>query len=77
MKTLSLHFKTAADLARAAGVSREAARHWVSGKMQPTPEHVAAIDRATAGGVSAESLRPDLKWRRDKRGRIVSYTVTL
>lgn len=76
MKTLLDHFPNAAELARACGVSREAARHWLSGAQQPSLQHIPAIESATDGAVRAEELRPDVEWQRDPvTQRITGYVV--
>jgi DNA-binding transcriptional regulator YdaS (Cro superfamily) len=75
MNTLADHFPSAAELARSCGVSREAARHWLSGASAPSLQHIPAIEAASNGAIRAEDLRPDVEWKRDRKGRITGYTV--
>ncbi|CAI06121.1 hypothetical protein ebB253 [Aromatoleum aromaticum EbN1] len=51
-----------ATLARALGVTPAAVSQWVTG-VRPIPaERCPAIERATAGAVRCEELRPDVDW---------------
>jgi DNA-binding transcriptional regulator YdaS (Cro superfamily) len=75
MSKLTACYKTAAALARDTDASREAARHWLSGR-QPIPlDRCPAIEAATAGKVRCEDLRADVDWTRDAKGRVTGYHV--
>ncbi len=51
-------------LARAMGepVKRQNVEHWVASPRGVPAEHCPAIERATAGAVRCEDLRPDVDW---------------
>ena len=51
---------TAADLARATGLSHESVRLWSRGVGKPKVENVLKIEAATGGKVTRRDLRPDL-----------------
>ncbi len=48
-------------LAKALGVAPQVVYNWVKRKSIPA-EHCPAIERATAGAVTCEDLRPDVDW---------------
>lgn len=51
-------------LAKAAGVTSPAVSQWLT-RHRPLPaERCPAIERATAGRVLCEQLRPDVRWQR-------------
>lgn len=75
MKTLAQCFPNAADLARACGVSRQAARYWINGLATPSPQFVPLIVAAADGQITAEQIRPDVEWQRDENGQITGYVV--
>ncbi len=49
-------------LARAVGVSPVIISQWKTGVRQVAAERCPAIERATAGAVRCEDLRPDVDW---------------
>ena len=55
-----------ASLARSIGINADQVRQWRHGQdeRRPSPRSCAAIERATAGLVTCEELRPDLAWTR-------------
>lgn len=53
-----------AELARAVGVSAPAAHQWRTGARAIPADRCPAIERATAGRVTCEELRPDVRWAR-------------
>lgn len=57
-----------AELARRLGVSAQVVHNWKIRGSVPA-EYVPAIEMATAGGVRAEEIRPDIPWHvlRSKR----------
>lgn len=58
-----------AELGEMCGVTRQTARKWAT-----IPEdHCPAIERIT--GLTAEVMRPDVEWRRDRKGRLVARVV--
>lgn len=54
----------AAEVARAAGVSRPYIWQCASGARKLPAEVCPAIEQATKGRVNCEQLRPDVKWTR-------------
>lgn len=56
-----------ARLAELVGVTPDAARQAVHGRMQLPADWCERIERAT--GVTCEELRPDLSWARNEEGR--------
>lgn len=51
------------ELAHAAGALQQEVWHWLNGR--PIPDHrCPAIERATAGQVTVEQLREDVRWAR-------------
>jgi len=54
--------ESGASLARKVGVSPGFISHWVTGFKQVPAERCLAIERATAGAVRCETLRPDVDW---------------
>lgn len=59
-------------LARACGVKQGHVWAWLNRDGYQVPaEHCPAIEQAT--GVKADDLRPDMRWIRDKAGRITGY----
>ncbi|GAA0694636.1 helix-turn-helix domain-containing protein [Dyella marensis] len=44
-----------------------------TGRRRPSEALSAAIEAATGGAVSCESLRPDLDWERNDQGRVIGY----
>ncbi len=54
----------AAAVARLLGVTPPAVSQWLSGKRQAPVERCPAIEHATAGSVTCEQLRPDVRWVR-------------
>jgi DNA-binding transcriptional regulator YdaS (Cro superfamily) len=61
--------KTRAALAGVCGVTRQAVQRW-----QVVPlDYCPAVEIET--GVRCEELQPDVSWKRDRKGRIVGYTV--
>ena len=55
---------TGTELALSIGVHRVLVSQWATG-VRPVPaEHCPAIERATAGKVTCEGLRPDVRWHR-------------
>lgn len=55
-----------AALARSLGINADQVRQWRHGQddRKPSPRSCALIERATAGDVTCEELRPDLVWQR-------------
>lgn len=56
---------TAADrraFAQRAGTSLQYLRHLAAGRKAPTVETCAKVERASAGAVACEELRPDVDW---------------
>jgi len=51
-----------AKLAATLGVSVQAVCFWRDGARRIPAEHCPAIERATAGSVRCEDLRPDVDW---------------
>lgn len=51
-------FRSKAEMARYAGVTRQAVAQW----KQVPAEYCPAIERATSGRVRCEDLRPDVDW---------------
>lgn len=49
-------------LARLLGVTRGAVSQWKLGGRRVPADHCPAIERATAGAVRCEDLRPDVDW---------------
>lgn len=47
-------------------VSESMVSMWASGKRQVTAERCLEIERATIGAVQADTLRPDIAWKRTK-----------
>lgn len=54
---------TAASIARALGVHPVMVSQWAAGKQIAT-EQCPQIERATAGAVTVEEQRPDVRWHR-------------
>ena len=50
------------DLASRLGVSKAAVSQWFSGR--PPADRCPSIERATAGRVTVDQLRPDVRWVR-------------
>lgn len=50
---------TAADLARATGLSHESVRLWAAERGRPKMDNVIKIETATGGKVTRRDLRPD------------------
>lgn len=55
---------SAADLARVLDVSPVMVSQWARGAKQVPVSRCPDIERATRGRVTAEELRPDVRWRR-------------
>ena len=51
-----------AALAELVGVSPQAVHQWIAGARQVPAERCPEIERATAGEVRCEQLRPDVAW---------------
>lgn len=51
-----------AAAARALAVSPQAVSFWLSGRRLPSAETSIAIEKATAGVVTVEQIRPDIDW---------------
>lgn len=49
-------------LGNAIGVSPQVINNWVRRESEVPAEHCPAIERATAGAVRCEDLRPDVDW---------------
>lgn len=49
-------------LSAASGVSAPTASEWISGKRRIPIARCLVIERATAGAVTVEELRPDVDW---------------
>lgn len=49
-------------LAATLGITPPAVNQWITGKRPVPPERCIAIERATAGAVRCEDLRPDVDW---------------
>lgn len=75
MKKLEKHFKSATELGRVCGVSRQAAWQWMRGATPIGLPYCAAIEQATGGKLRAELLRPDVTWERSEDGRLLGYFV--
>lgn len=54
--------RTAADLARALGISPVLISQWRTGRRPIPAERCPEIEKATGGAVRCESLRPDVDW---------------
>lgn len=50
------------DLARKLGVTQGAVHQWATGMTRPSAERCIQIEKATAGAVRCEDLRPDVDW---------------
>ena len=50
------------DLARQLGVTQGAVYQWAIGFSRPSAERCIEIEKATAGAVRCEDLRPDVDW---------------
>lgn len=50
------------DLARKLGVTQGAVHQWAVGLSRPSAERCIQIEKATAGAVRCEQLRPDIDW---------------
>lgn len=57
------------ELAKALGIYPSLVSMWVSGERKVAPEWCLAIERFTGGVVTVEELRPDINWKRAKKGR--------
>ena len=55
---------SAARLARALGLPPSVVSAWAHGRRQVPAGRCLEIERVTAGLVRAETLRPDLRWKR-------------
>jgi len=55
------HFGTQSILARSIGVVPQVVNNWLARGNVPA-EHCPSIERATAGAVRCEDLRPDVDW---------------
>lgn len=51
---------TQAGFAEQLGVTQGLVNQWIRGKTRVTPERALQIERATAGGLRRERLRPDI-----------------
>lgn len=51
-----------ASLARILGVATPTVNQWVSGTRQVPAQRCPSIEKATAGKVTCEALRPDIDW---------------
>lgn len=51
------------ELARQSGARQQEVWNWLNGRNVP-PARCPAIERATAGRVTCEELRPDVRWQR-------------
>lgn len=54
----------AARMAEALCVQYALVAQWASGVRQVPAEHCPAVERATAGAVTCEEMRPDVRWHR-------------
>lgn len=59
---LSVTHTTQRELASRLGVTPSLIWQWISGHRPISAEQAIAIDRATAGAVTCEELRPDVDW---------------
>lgn len=57
-----------AKLARALQVSSVMVSQWVGGVKAVPAERCPEIEKATAGAVKCEELRPDVDWKRTREG---------
>ena len=57
-----LKARKAIDLARDIGVSSALISQWANGVRRVPAERCPQIERATAGAVRCEDLRPDIDW---------------
>lgn len=70
-----------ARIAAACGTSKQfihkMRRHWRETGSPPKAlrEYAAAIEAATSGIVSVETLYPTVEWLRDGAGKVIGYTV--
>lgn len=72
MEPVDRFFSNRSHLARLAGVSKEAARHW---RVIPV-ERCSLIEHNSAGKYRVETLRPDVIWQRDAQtGAVTGYVV--
>ena len=53
---------TQSQLAKVCNVSFGMVNQWCTGRRQVAAEHCPVIERATAGAVRCEQLRPDVHW---------------
>ena len=58
------HVGGAASLARAVQVTPPMVTQWLRGIRSVSPDRCPQIERATAGAVPCETLRPDVRWSR-------------
>ncbi len=63
------------DLARKLGVTQGAVHQWAVGLSRPSAERCIQIEKATAGAVRCEDLRPDVDWAY-LRGKVVIVMAT-
>ena len=63
------------DLARKLGVTQGAVHQWAVGLSRPSAERCIQIEKATAGAVRCEDLRPDVDWAY-LRGKAVIVMAT-
>lgn len=56
------------------GVSQGRVSQWIAGQTIP-PERAEQIEVDTAGSITVEELRPDLKWQRDDTGKVLGHLV--
>lgn len=65
-------------LARACGVKQGHVWAWLNREGYAVPlESCPDIERATAGAVRCEDLRPDVDWLRDSTGQVTGYQVRI
>ena len=77
MNPIAEKYPYASKLARACGVTRQLAHYWIKGAQHPSVRHAAGIELASGGLIRAEELWPDVQFKRDRKGRIVGYYVSL
>lgn len=64
-----------AALARAINVSPGLIWQWIKGERPVPAKRCADIERASAGQVRCEDIRPDKTWHRDANGAVTGYTT--
>jgi DNA-binding transcriptional regulator YdaS (Cro superfamily) len=65
-----------ADFGRLVGVSQGRVSQWLRGDTIPLSA-CRLIERATAGAVRCQDLRPDVIWTRNEAGEVTGYHVRL